>query len=157
MFLRGKEESYCVCVGYRSLWMSVFKNAMQSWREIYNRLLKCFSSDSENFYCVHVNSSLLLCRVHAATHNRTGWHFFFTVSFSKSIHVEAPTSFVSDMHLGGFALSLTSYLRCSIYGENKNTELICKREPFWTFGHATWWRVDANFRTRESPKLSWQR
>lgn len=27
---------------------------MQSWREIYNRLLKCFSSDSENFYCVHV-------------------------------------------------------------------------------------------------------
>lgn len=73
---------------------------MQSWREIYNRLLKCFSSDSENFYCVHVYR-FLLRRVHAATDNKTPVFLFYCFSRSEP----SPSSLFFDTCLNGDALT----------------------------------------------------
>lgn len=74
---------------------------MQSWREIYNRLLKCFSSDSKIFIVCMCTDFLLLRRVHAATDNKTPVFLFYCFSRSEP----SPSSLFFDTCLNGDALT----------------------------------------------------
>lgn len=74
---------------------------MQSWREIYNRLLKCFQVILKIFIVCMCTDFLLLRRVHAATDNKTPVFLFYCFSRSEP----SPSSLFFDTCLNGDALT----------------------------------------------------